>query len=510
MSDTSGRDRANGDDRNRSQRPGNAGNSSDRRPGQRSQQGGRYGTSRGGARDDRGGDRRDRGGYGRGRDNRRDDHRDDHRNNRRDDNRGSDRRDDRSGDRRDDRRGGYGRNGSGSGGSGRSGDGRPAQRRDDSRSGYSRGGDSRGGRSGGRYDNRRDDNRRDNDRRDNRGFDRDRGPDRRSDDRRGRDGGPRGDRPDRRRDDRPRHDRGGEGRFRDDHRDNRRRDDRQRDGGGRGGPRDRCGDRDDRDARDARGHGRSGPRAGAHGKPGRKPGSAPGQRGDDRSVGRELLSAPELPEGAEYSMLDSEAKRELRSLPKDFAETIGRHLVAAGMLLDTEPEAALAHARYAKRRASRIPVVREAAGLAAYHTGNWSEALTELRAVRRMTHSDAHIAVIADSERAMGRPERALDIAKETNTAALPKEIAVELKIVEAGARRDLGQLDAAVVTLQGEDLDPDRPQPWSVRLFYAYADNLAAAGRTDEAVRWFLHAAEVDGDVETDAADRAAELAGE
>ncbi|MBB3053327.1 tetratricopeptide (TPR) repeat protein [Prauserella isguenensis] len=223
-----------------------------------------------------------------------------------------------------------------------------------------------------------------------------------------------------------------------------------------------------------------------------------------------MPTAPDLPDEAEYAMLDTDARQELRSLPKDFAERIGRHLVAAGLLVDTDPDAALAHARYAKKRASRIAVVREALGLTAYHTGNWSEALSELRAVRRMTHTDAHIAVIADAERAMGRPERAIDIVKETNVAGLPKETAVELKIVEAGARRDLGQLDAAVVTLQGADLDPQRPQPWSVRLFYAYADNLAEAGRTAEAVQWFLHAAEVDDDMQTDAAERASELAGE
>ncbi|MFF5992532.1 tetratricopeptide repeat protein [Prauserella flavalba] len=230
----------------------------------------------------------------------------------------------------------------------------------------------------------------------------------------------------------------------------------------------------------------------------------------DEAVARELLEAPELPEGIDYADLDPEARRELRSLPKELAERIGRHLVAAGTLIDEDPEAALAHAKYAKSKASRIPVVREAAGLAAYHAGKWSEALSELRAVRRMTRTDAHVAVIADAERAMGRPERALDIAKETDTASLPKEVSIELKIVAAGARRDLGQLDAAVVALQGDDLDPKRRQPWSARLFYAYADNLAAAGRAEEAVRWFLHAADADSEEETDAAERAAELAGD
>lgn len=213
-----------------------------------------------------------------------------------------------------------------------------------------------------------------------------------------------------------------------------------------------------------------------------------------------------LPEEAEFTKLDMEARRELLSLPKPAAELVGRHLVAAGMLLDEDPQQALAHARYARERASRIVVVREAAGLAAYHAGEWAEALSDLRAVRRMSGSHTHIAVMADCERALGRPERALDLAKES-PGDLPTEVAVELRIVAAGARRDLGQLDAAVVALQGPDLDSKQQTPWSARLFYAYADNLAAAGRLDEAIRWFLTAAQADDDEETDAAERAVEL---
>ncbi|WHT17677.1 hypothetical protein N8J89_31805 [Crossiella sp. CA-258035] len=151
--------------------------------------------------------------------------------------------------------------------------------------------------------------------------------------------------------------------------------------------------------------------------------------------------------------------------------------------------------------------MREATGLAAYHAGEWSEALAELRAARRMTGSSAHLAVMADCERALGRPERALELARSTEAKALSADEAVELRIVAAGARRDLGELDAAVVALQGPDLDVKRRDPWSARLFYAYADNLAAAGRNDEAIQWFISAAEVDDDGETDAAERAIEL---
>src|SRR2546422_11489888 len=111
------------------------------------------------------------------------------------------------------------------------------------------------------------------------------------------------------------------------------------------------------------------------------------------------------------------------------------------MLVDEEPELALEHARYARSRAARVAVVREAAGVTAYHAGEWAEALSELRAGRRMTGSEAHLAVMADCERALGRPERALELAAEAGS-ELPPATATELRIVVAGARRDLGQLD--------------------------------------------------------------------
>ncbi len=79
-----------------------------------------------------------------------------------------------------------------------------------------------------------------------------------------------------------------------------------------------------------------------------------------------------------------------------------------------------------------------------------------------------------------------------------------------AGARRDLGELDVAVVGLQIPELDPARREPWSARLFYAYADNLLAAGREAEALQWFVHAADADDDGVTDADRRIAELTGE
>jgi tetratricopeptide (TPR) repeat protein len=218
--------------------------------------------------------------------------------------------------------------------------------------------------------------------------------------------------------------------------------------------------------------------------------------------------APTLPEDIEPAELDADVRRELRSLPKTVADLVARHLVAAGRLVDEDPQQALVHARYARAKAARVAVVREAAGLTAYQAGEWAEALSELRTVRRMTGGLGHIAVMADCERGLGRPERALELAQTSDVTALHPAEAVELQIVLAGARRDMGQLDAAVVALQGPNLDPRLRSPWNARLFYAYADNLAAAGRTEDAVRWFLHAADADDDEDTDAAERVADLA--
>jgi len=208
--------------------------------------------------------------------------------------------------------------------------------------------------------------------------------------------------------------------------------------------------------------------------------------------------------------LDAEVRRDLRGLQRDTADTVARHLVAAGRLVDEDPELALEHARFARARASRIAVVREAAGIAAYHAGEWAEALGELRAARRMGGGPGHLAVMADIERALGRPERALELSRGPEVRELGRAEGIELAIVAAGARRDLGELDAAVVSLQIPELDPARRDPWTARLFYAYADNLFAAGRESDALQWFVHAADADEDRETDAALRIAELTGE
>ncbi|MFC4961110.1 hypothetical protein ACFPFX_32950 [Streptomyces mauvecolor] len=202
-------------------------------------------------------------------------------------------------------------------------------------------------------------------------------------------------------------------------------------------------------------------------------------------------------------------RQELMSLPKGLAEEVACNLVMVARLIDEEPEQAYAYSRIALRLASRVAAVREAAGFAAYATQKYSEALAEFRAARRMTGSVELWPVMADCERGLGRPERALAMAGEPEVAKLDKAGQVEMRLVAAGARRDMGQLDAAIVTLQSPELASNSAQPWTARLRYAYADALLAAEREDEAREWFAKALEADKDGTTDASDRLAELDG-
>ncbi|HWK92300.1 MAG TPA: hypothetical protein VNR17_08540 [Luteimicrobium sp.] len=182
------------------------------------------------------------------------------------------------------------------------------------------------------------------------------------------------------------------------------------------------------------------------------------------------------------SQLDREVRGRLRSLAKDNAETVGRHLVMAGRLLDTDPELAYEHAQAAVRRAGRIDVVREAAGLAAYRLGHYAEALRELRTVRRLNGSSEHLPVMADAERGLGRPERALDLARTPEAETLDAQGRTELALVVAGARVDLGQTEAALAVLDSIPARDVTSLELRHRVSEVRADVLEALGRVDEA----------------------------
>lgn len=229
---------------------------------------------------------------------------------------------------------------------------------------------------------------------------------------------------------------------------------------------------------------------------------------DPRREARRQLARVALPGDVEARELEPESRRQLSSLTKETADLVARHLVMAGRLVDDEPEQALAHARAARALGGRVGVVREANGLVAYAAGEWAEALSELRTARRITGEPDHLPVMADCERALGRPDRALVVAEDPQLARLAPAARVEMMIVASGARRDLGQPEAAAASLEVPALEgPVRP--WTARLRYAYADALLESGREDEARTWFARAAEVDELAQTDADERVLELDG-
>jgi tetratricopeptide (TPR) repeat protein len=236
-----------------------------------------------------------------------------------------------------------------------------------------------------------------------------------------------------------------------------------------------------------------------------------GQRGvtdGRRPKGEPRPQRPEIPAGVTADQLDRDARQELRSLPRDLADLVARHLAAAQRAQqEGDAETAYQHAHAARTLAPRIGVIRETSGVAAYLAGRWAEALAELRAARRMTGRSNLLPMMADSERALGRPERALALVTGPDAKAADRAVQIELLIVESGIRRDMGASDTAVVTLQVPELTDGRQRPWSARLYYGYADALLDAGRVDEARDWFARAAAADTADETDAASRFDEL---
>ncbi|HEY0690070.1 MAG TPA: hypothetical protein VGD71_13645 [Kribbella sp.] len=196
-------------------------------------------------------------------------------------------------------------------------------------------------------------------------------------------------------------------------------------------------------------------------------------------------------------------------MPRSLADLVAQHLVASGRLIEDDPELAYQHAKTARRLAARLGGVREAVAVTAYLSEHYDEALTEFRAVRRMTGNHEVLPTMADCERALGRPEKALALSREKQVKDLEPGSQIEMLIVAAGARRDMGQTAAAIQTLEVPELTKRTRAEWLPRLRYAYADALQEAGRTDEALVWFHRAAGVDGDGVTGAAERAAELEG-
>jgi hypothetical protein len=195
---------------------------------------------------------------------------------------------------------------------------------------------------------------------------------------------------------------------------------------------------------------------------------------------------PVVPDDVQPKDLDRIARAQLKTLSKENADGVAQHLVMVARLIESDPALAHAHAVSAARRAGRIAVVRETLAITAYSIGDFALALRELRTYRRISGRDDQLPLMVDSERGLGRPDRALELGRSVVRSSLAVEVQVLLSIAMSGARLDLGQTDAALDELQIPQLDPHTAFSWSPALFDAYASVLEDLGREVEAEQWW------------------------
>lgn len=192
-----------------------------------------------------------------------------------------------------------------------------------------------------------------------------------------------------------------------------------------------------------------------------------------------------IPEEITAKQLNRAARVELKTLSKENADEVARHLAMASRLIDEDPALAHRHALAAARRAGRIAIVRETLAITAYETGDFALALRELRTYRRISGKNDQLPLMVDSERGVGRPDRALELGRSVDRSQLPSDVQVALAIAMSGARLDQGQAEAALAELEIPQLDRTRAFGYSPGLFDAYATVLEDLGRASEAGDW-------------------------
>jgi tetratricopeptide (TPR) repeat protein len=190
----------------------------------------------------------------------------------------------------------------------------------------------------------------------------------------------------------------------------------------------------------------------------------------------------------------------VEGLPRSIQEEIRRtappgkerdamsRLARAIELLDRDdPKGAVAEAEKAKAVAPRSGAVREVLGLALYGLGRWQDALTELKAYKRISGRTDQNHLIADSLRGLGRPAEAVPLAEEVlRVKGVASEAKAEAVIVAASALADQGRFAEALAFLGRAKTREDVAEGYTLRLWYVKGDILERAGRRKEAAEQF------------------------
>ena len=192
---------------------------------------------------------------------------------------------------------------------------------------------------------------------------------------------------------------------------------------------------------------------------------------------------PKMPKGIEWSMLSSDDRERLRGLSKEHAENIGLHILAAYTLEERDPELALEHAKWVAHQASRIDFARETLAFVAYRQGDYKLALREFRTAFRMNGFLDYLPFIADCERGVGNPKKAIEVAMSDDAKYLRGESKAEMFLVYAGALGDLEMWDKAIEIVHTLGRSKGLAGEYRMRAVQAEQYFLEQAGRSDEAV---------------------------
>jgi tetratricopeptide (TPR) repeat protein len=125
-------------------------------------------------------------------------------------------------------------------------------------------------------------------------------------------------------------------------------------------------------------------------------------------------------------------------------------------------------------------------GLALYGQDRWKEALSELKAYKRITGRVDQNHLIADCLRGMGRPAEAVPLAEEELRGSATNDAKAEAVIVAASALADQKRFAEALAFLGRAKTRDDVSETYTLRLWYVKGDVLARLGRKEEAAAEF------------------------
>lgn len=187
----------------------------------------------------------------------------------------------------------------------------------------------------------------------------------------------------------------------------------------------------------------------------------------------------------------------LRSTPKDRRDPAMLHLSKAlELFADERYPAAAGELRNAKKLSPRSSTIRELLGLSAYRSGNWEEALRELRTFRRITGDLIHYPVEMDCLRALDRPDDVIKAWDRLQEYDISATINHEARVVYASFLLDQNRpRDAWPVIKPGRLVAS--PSPGELRRWYVAARVALEAGDKEAARRLVAALDEQDPDFE-------------